>query len=219
MSEVFSPESLTIKDLFAAKELEREEYDPALAAIYCEYILEGRSLLGAAEAIYASLDDEDADNYEGMTYDEKAEAKKRLRKSSGVYYRKFLRWRAKFPKFDKMVNLALQERSYALVEEIIDIADDATDDAVMGAQGPIINGKAIRRAELMINSRKFLAGKMLPKVFGDKSQMEITGADGKDLIPTTFNISLIPTGKFMGSASEEQPNGETAASAGDREET
>lgn len=218
MSEPFSPEALSIKDLFSVNEIEREEYDPALASIYCEYILEGKSLQGAADAVYMAEVDADADDYSGMTYEEKSEARRKLRKESGYYYRKFLRWRAKFPHFAKMVNLALQERSYALVEEILEISDDATDDAVMGAQGPIINGKAIRRAELMINSRKFLAGKMLPKVFGDKSQMEITGADGKDLIPTTFNIGLISSGTFLGSAPEGKQDGDTSTDSQTSEE-
>lgn len=210
MSEPFSPAALTISDILSAESLEQEQYDPQLASMYCEYILEGKSMIGAAEAVYCAEVDPDADDYRGLDFDEKAEKKKQLRKLSSGFYRKFLRWRAKFPKFDSMVNLALRERSYALVEEILDIADEASDDAVMGAQGPIINGKAIRRAELMINSRKFLAGKMLPKVFGDKSQMEITGADGKDLIPTTFNISLIPKGSFVGSAPEEGSNDGTS---------
>lgn len=118
-------------------------------------------------------------------------------KLSEISQWKVRQWRLALPRYEELYQLALRERSYAQFEEILDIAEDATDDATMGANGPIINGKAIRRAELQIQVRKWMMGKMIPKVFGDKSQMELTGADGKDLSPTTIHVSLIPPGNFV----------------------
>lgn len=107
------------------------------------------------------------------------------------------KWKGGYDFFRAMLDLAKQERTEAFFEEIVEIADDATDDAVMGANGPMINGKAIRRAELMINTRKFVMAKSNPTRYGDKTQMEITGKDGKDLVPTAINIQLIPAGNFI----------------------
>lgn len=198
VTEAIEPDDLTIKDLFSQAQMDREHYDVEMATIYCQYIMEGNSMAGAAEKLYLSLNpDCDYDDYNGLSVEEIAYKKGLLRREGLRLLSQFARWRVKFDRFDKMVQLAIRERSYAYVEEMIEIADDATDDAIMGSTGPIVNGKAIRRAELMINTRKFLAAKMLPKVFGDKTQMELTGADGKDLVPTTFNIGLIAPGTFL----------------------
>lgn len=127
---------------------------------------------------------------DGLTVDD---ALKKIDLSKDVYYR----WRYTHKDFGEMVKVALQERSWSHMEQCLEIADDASDDVTMGNNGPMINGKAIRRAEIMINTRMKIAAKMTPKVFGDKTQMEVTGADGKDLAPATFNIVPIPHGQFL----------------------
>lgn len=212
MSEI-TAEDVTIKDLFMQAEIDEAQYDPSLAAMYCQYILDGLTLIKAAEGCVQSLADEKGQEYliDSPDPDEAREQRELLKKDGHNFYRRMCRWRVKFDKFDKMVKKAVQERAYAQMEEIIDIANDATDDAVMGAQGPMINGKAIRRAELMINTRKFVMSKVLPQVFGDKSQMEITGKDGKDLIPTTFNIGLLPAGTFLPPSEQPQESAEDAS--------
>lgn len=198
MTEI-TAEELTVKDLFLAAELEKSSYDAATAAMYCQYILDGLTLNQAAQECVRSLGDEIGEVYDTDHPDPDVarEEKARLKKEGLNFYRQMCRWRVKVKQFDEMVKLAIRERAYAQMEEILEIADDATDDAMMGAQGPMINGKAIRRAEIMINARKFVMSKVLPQVFGDKTQMELTGKDGKDLIPTTFNIGLIPQGNFL----------------------
>jgi len=188
-------EDLTIKDLFLKAELDKVDYDPELATMFCQNIMEGNSMIEAACGVYAS--DDTPGMWESDDPDEQKQLDRELRKHGAALLRKFKRWMVLNDRFDQMVKLALQQRCYAYVEEMVEIADDATDDAVMGATGPTINGRAIRRAELMINTRKFVASKLLPKVFGDKTQMELTGADGKDLGPVAFNIQLIPSGAFV----------------------
>jgi hypothetical protein len=195
VTETINTEDLTVRDLFSQAELEKVDYDPEIAAIYCQYIMEGRSMLGAAMGCYET--EHQDESFESDDPDEHRMLQADLKRRGAILQKKFARWRVTVEKFDQMVNLAMKQRCYAYIEDIIEIADDATDDAVMGAMGPTINGKAIRRAELMINTRKFVAGKLLPKVFGDKTQMELTGPDGKELAPTTFNIQLIPQGNFV----------------------
>ena len=40
------------------------------------------------------------------------------------------------------------------------------------------NGEALRRSAIRIDARKWLAGKMAPKKYGDKQQLEHRGPDG-----------------------------------------
>jgi len=137
---------------------------------------------------------------------------------SGLSQHVYYRWKFRVPEFAQMVKLAMEERSWAHQEQILEIADDATDDAIMGAAGPVVNGKAIRRADLMIQTRKWIMGKMMPKVFGDKSQMELTGADGKDLAPTAINIMAVPAGHFISEETAMKQNQDAAEAGTLREE-
>lgn len=142
-------------------------YDEEVAKHLCMYIVDGQTL---QEALLSA----------GLTKD--------------VYYR----WRYSNADFKEMIQTAMQERSWAQMEQCLEIADEASDDITVSNQGvPMINGKAIRRSELMINTRWKIMQKMLPKTFGDKSQMELTGADGKDLAPVSFNIIPVPQGQFI----------------------
>jgi hypothetical protein len=58
-------------------------------------------------------------------------------------------------------------------EEMLYIADDVTGDVSGELQIP--NGVAVQRAKLRIETRKWIASKLLPKKYGDKQQMEHTG--------------------------------------------
>ena len=68
-----------------------------------------------------------------------------------------------------------------LVDDMIDIADDATNDwmEVHGEDGSVIgyklNGEHIQRSKLRIDTRKWLAIKLQPKKYGDKQQIEQSG--------------------------------------------
>jgi len=52
-------------------------------------------------------------------------------------------------------------------DQILDIADDKDED--------------YQRSRLRVDTRKWLLSKVLPKVYGDKTQHEVTGADGEPL--------------------------------------
>lgn len=69
-----------------------------------------------------------------------------------------------------------------LVEEIIDISDDGTNDwmdrqssSEKGAEvsnGWLLNGEHVARSRLRVDSRKWFASKVLPKRYGDKLTTE-----------------------------------------------
>lgn len=62
----------------------------------------------------------------------------------------------------------------AIAEDILDIADDATNDWMErhdkdgGNAGWVFNGEAARRSQIRIDARKWLLTKLAPKKYGDK---------------------------------------------------
>ena len=68
-----------------------------------------------------------------------------------------------------------------LAEDIVDIADDGTNDWIErlkdGAPaGYEFNGEAARRSQIRIDARKWLLSKLAPKKYGDKVDHEHTGS-------------------------------------------
>lgn len=89
------------------------------------------------------------------------------------------RWLRENDKFREQYAQACKERSYAQAEEIIDIADNATNDYMekLEGDGYIFNSENVQRSRLRIDTRKWLMAKMNPKVYGDKLDMTTNGND------------------------------------------
>lgn len=74
---------------------------------------------------------------------------------------------------------AREVQADALAEEILEISDESTYDSFVDADGKtVVNMEHIQRDRLRVDSRKWLAGKLRPKKYGDKIQAEVTGKDG-----------------------------------------
>ncbi len=77
------------------------------------------------------------------------------------------RWCIKDPQFRSQYARAKSLQIEALVDEIIEIADDATQDVIINEQGnKICNAEFIARSRLRIDTRKWLASKLAPKIYG-----------------------------------------------------
>lgn len=85
------------------------------------------------------------------------------------------RWIASNEIFRKQYALSREAQADTIFDEILDIADDGSNDwmekrdadgAVMGWRE---NGEAIQRSRLRVDARKWMAGKLRPKVYGDKT--------------------------------------------------
>lgn len=61
-------------------------------------------------------------------------------------------------------------------EEIIDIADNSTNDWMIREGKEVVDQEAIQRDRLRIDTRKWLMGKCKPKKYGDK--LDHTSSDG-----------------------------------------
>lgn len=83
-------------------------------------------------------------------------------------------WIRKYPDFLKQYEAAKAESADALVEEMIDIADDGRNDwmEVHDREGECvgyrINGEHVQRSRLRVDTRKWAASKLKPKKYGDK---------------------------------------------------
>ena len=84
-------------------------------------------------------------------------------------------WRIKVKAFGDNYAKAKQEQVEYLVDEMLDIADDTTRDSVMknnkdGEVYEVADNEWINRSRLRIDTRKWLAANLAPKVYGDKKQ-------------------------------------------------
>ena len=74
---------------------------------------------------------------------------------------------------------ACEARSEKLFEEILDIADDGTNDYKSTEDGGLLlNSEHIQRSRLRVDSRKWMLAKMQPKKYGDKITQDNTSSDG-----------------------------------------
>lgn len=82
-------------------------------------------------------------------------------------------------KFVAQYARAREAQADYLADEILDIADDSQYDIAVDADGKeIVNTNHIQRDRLRVDSRKWLAGKLKPKKYGEKQQVEQSGPDG-----------------------------------------
>jgi len=74
---------------------------------------------------------------------------------------------------------AREAQADALFDEVLDIADDATRDRKSAGKGDgsmTFDAEHVNRARLRIDTRKWMAGKLRPKVYGDK--VDVSGNVG-----------------------------------------
>jgi hypothetical protein len=91
------------------------------------------------------------------------------------------RWLRTHESFRDQYARAKEESADALTDEMLDIADDGTNDwmEVHGKEGEAIgwkeNGEAISRSRLRVDTRKWIASKLKPKKYGDKIENHHSG--------------------------------------------
>ena len=114
------------------------EYDPVLAEAILERLADGDSLMSICRD-------------EGMP-DE----------------RSVRRWARNHGEFGDQYAIARRLGYEKRADELLAIADDASADWIDTDDGHrVLNGAHVNRARLMIDTRKWLLSKMLPKVYGD----------------------------------------------------
>lgn len=91
------------------------------------------------------------------------------------------RWLREHKEFQDQYANACAERTEAMGEDILDIADDGSNDLMIIQKGnqtyEIENKEVTNRSRLRVDTRKWLMSKMKPKKYGDKIDMTTNGKD------------------------------------------
>jgi len=79
-------------------------------------------------------------------------------------------WRYRHPEFAHMYMQARACQSDLFIEELLDIADDGRNDWMWNEKigDFVVNTEAINRSRLRVDTRKWVACKLLPKVYGER---------------------------------------------------
>jgi hypothetical protein len=92
----------------------------------------------------------------------------------------FLLWVSKDDALADHYTRAREIQADTIFDEVLDIADDATNDWMQqnGDDGEAykLNGEHVQRSRLRIDARKWMAGKLRPKKYGDKLDLNHGGA-------------------------------------------
>ena len=84
-------------------------------------------------------------------------------------------WRLAYPNFAYQYENAKRTQAELLAEEILEIADDSARDTIVDAEGNVrFNSEWLARSRLRVDTRKWVASKLLPKIYGDNSKVETT---------------------------------------------
>lgn len=87
------------------------------------------------------------------------------------------KWLSQQPSFVPLYAQAKMKQAEYMVEEIIEISDDTSRDTLIktnkeGEEYEVANNEWINRSRLRVDTRKWLAAKLAPKVYGDKTQTD-----------------------------------------------
>lgn len=91
-------------------------------------------------------------------------------------------WLRTYPEFSEQYAQAKVCQIELLVDEILEISDDASQDQHVNELGALVsNPPAINRARLKVDTRKWLACKLVPKVYGNKIDIESNSSMSEEL--------------------------------------
>ena len=103
------------------------------------------------------------------------------------------RWLEKHQEFRELYARAREAQAEYLFDEIIEIADDGTNDYVAqkDAENAILgwreNGEVLQRSRLRVDARKWAAAKLAPKKYGERQEHIHKGPNGPiETITTTM---------------------------------
>lgn len=91
--------------------------------------------------------------------------------SSTIY-----KWLIEKPLFSERYTRARESQMEAMAEEILEIADDTSNDTELDEDGTARqNSEWINRSRLRVDTRKWLMSKLAPKKYGERIQQDISG--------------------------------------------
>lgn len=97
-----------------------------------------------------------------------------------------VRWAATIDTFKTMYFEARELQAEQYAEEIISIADDSSNDWMNTEAGRVPDREVIARSRLRVDSRKWIACKLLPKKYGDRTDLNLSGSMKVETITSTI---------------------------------
>ena len=89
------------------------------------------------------------------------------------------RWIKKYPEFCNMYNKAKQLQIESFIDEVLEISDDTSNDTIIkrdndGNEKEVCNSEYINRSRLRVDTRKWLAAKLCPRLYGERKEEKST---------------------------------------------
>ena len=107
------------------------------------------------------------------------------------------KWIRQYETFRTMYTLARMDQADTIADEMLDIADNSTNDWMENNDsenpGYKLNGENIQRARLRIDTRKWYASKLKPKSYGDKLDHNIGGQEDNPIVQRIERVIIEPT--------------------------
>ncbi|HEX7958899.1 MAG TPA: hypothetical protein VF493_03220, partial [Terriglobales bacterium] len=118
-------------------------------------------------------------------------------------------WLQEHSDFSEKYVKARQAQAEHMSDELIEIADDGSNDWMERNRGDdtvwVTNGEAINRSRLRVDTRKWLMSKMAPKKYGERVTQEISGPDGGPI--EVVRVSDIDQGRAIASLLDDGMSG------------
>lgn len=112
-------------------------------------------------------------------------------KEKDLNSRKFYEWIDSNKDFAKQYARACELRAEAMADELLEISDEKNADAYLDDTGAVkIDGNAIQRSRLKVDTRKWLMAKMAPKKYGDQTQIDVT-TKGKEIGNNSIKVEIV----------------------------
>lgn len=107
------------------------------------------------------------------------------------------RWLSANEDFHRQYARAREIQADTLFEETLEISDDDSLDIGFDDEGkPFIKGENIQRARLRVDTRKWMAGKLKPKVYGDKTTVA-GDPDSPVRVEGKLDVTLSPDEAYL----------------------
>lgn len=88
----------------------------------------------------------------------------------------FMQWIKDDEELRNQYAQACEVRADSIFDELIEIADQSNKDLIISDKGLVVNYEVIQRSRLMIDTRRWMLGKMAPKKYGDSQRVELDGS-------------------------------------------
>lgn len=92
--------------------------------------------------------------------------------------RTIYKWMRVYPPFSRQYQIAKEEAADAMVEEMLEIADDARNDWMERNGDTVPDHEHIQRSRVRIDTRKWIAAKLKPRRYADKIDHTVSGSEG-----------------------------------------